>query len=185
MIVSLIRHGKTQGNIEKRYIGRTDEPLADFGIEEFKSHSYPDCDIVYTSPMLRCTQTAGIIYPEKEKVIINAFRECDFGAFEGHNYSELNGNPLYQQWIESYGTMDFPEGERIKDFKARTVDAFNTLISCAEYQNIAIVAHGGTIMTLLEHFEEKHDYYEWQTGNGCGFICEYNDGMIKVTGKIE
>lgn len=185
MIVSLIRHGKTQGNIEKRYIGKTDEPLADIGIDELKKHSYPDCEIVYTSPMLRCTQTAAIIYPDKEKVIIDSFRECDFGVFEGHNYNELSGNPLYQQWIDSYGTMDFPEGERIEDFKERTVNAFDELIARTEKKNIAIVAHGGTIMTLLWYFEEKHDYYAWQTGNGCGFVCDYNDGIIKVTGKIE
>ena len=27
-----IRHGATKGNLEKRYIGRTDEPLCDIGI---------------------------------------------------------------------------------------------------------------------------------------------------------
>ena len=29
--ILLIRHGKTQGNLERRYIGRTDEPLCEAG----------------------------------------------------------------------------------------------------------------------------------------------------------
>mgnify|MGYP000581579371 CR=1 FL=1 len=30
--VLLLRHGQTQGNLEKRYIGKTDEPLSEKGI---------------------------------------------------------------------------------------------------------------------------------------------------------
>ena len=30
MTVYLIRHGKTQGNLERRYIGRTDQPGGDY-----------------------------------------------------------------------------------------------------------------------------------------------------------
>lgn len=36
----LIRHGQTQGNVERRYIGcRTDEPLCPQGIEVLKGKS--------------------------------------------------------------------------------------------------------------------------------------------------
>ena len=34
MKLIFIRHGKTAGNLERRYIGRTDEPLCDEGIAE-------------------------------------------------------------------------------------------------------------------------------------------------------
>ena len=39
----LIRHGATAGNLEKRYIGRTDEALCPLGIhqvEELKTHDF-------------------------------------------------------------------------------------------------------------------------------------------------
>ena len=32
--IYLVRHGKTAGNIEKRYVGSTDEPLCEAGIRE-------------------------------------------------------------------------------------------------------------------------------------------------------
>ena len=36
MIIYFIRHGATAGNLEKRYIGRTDEELCTEGIERLK-----------------------------------------------------------------------------------------------------------------------------------------------------
>ena len=38
MKIVLIRHGATAGNIEKRYIGTTDEPLCDTGTAQI--HEY-------------------------------------------------------------------------------------------------------------------------------------------------
>ena len=79
----LIRHGKTQGNIEHRYIGcRTDEPLCETGKEALKSREYPRAARVFASPMLRCIQTAGILYPYLTPETIDDLRECDFGEFE-------------------------------------------------------------------------------------------------------
>lgn len=61
----LIRHGMTEGNRHGRYIGVTDEPLCEEGRESLLQMAYPVPQAVYASPMLRCTQTAGILYPEK------------------------------------------------------------------------------------------------------------------------
>ena len=61
MKIIFIRHGKTAGNLEKRYIGRTDEPLCEEGISELESIKYPDSDEVLASPMKRCLQTARLI----------------------------------------------------------------------------------------------------------------------------
>ena len=36
MKIVLIRHGATKGNLEKRYIGRTDEDLCGEGIKKLK-----------------------------------------------------------------------------------------------------------------------------------------------------
>ena len=43
---------KTAGNLEKRYIGRTDEPLCELGIAELKAGRYPGCETVIASPMV-------------------------------------------------------------------------------------------------------------------------------------
>ncbi|MDE6102206.1 MAG: histidine phosphatase family protein, partial [Ruminococcus sp.] len=124
MIINFIRHGKTAGNIYKKYIGRTDEPLCAEGVKEIESNKYPSCDMVITSPMKRCIQTADIIYPDKKPVICDDFRECDFGDFEGKNYLELSGSPDYQKWIDSNGTDTFPNCENPQNFRKRCVEIF-------------------------------------------------------------
>ena len=57
----LIRHGLTEGNKKKRYIGRTDEPLCPEGLEQLSALSYPVLDNIFISPMRRCVQTARIL----------------------------------------------------------------------------------------------------------------------------
>ncbi|MCC8080477.1 MAG: histidine phosphatase family protein [Lachnospiraceae bacterium] len=64
--ILLLRHGKTRGNLERRYVGRTDEPLLPSAAAELARSEYRNfCpELVYTSPMLRCRQTAEILFPE-------------------------------------------------------------------------------------------------------------------------
>ena len=67
--IHLIRHGMTQGNMEGRYIGRTDIPLCERGRSELRAlkeqFEYPQVDMVVSSPLQRCTETAQILYPER------------------------------------------------------------------------------------------------------------------------
>ena len=80
----LIRHGKTKGNLEGRYIGcRSDEPLCPEGRADLKQRVYPAVSRVYASPMRRCLETAGLLYPDAPVEIVPDLRECDFGTFEG------------------------------------------------------------------------------------------------------
>lgn len=180
-----IRHGKTSGNLRGAYIGRTDEPLCAEGIMELEAKAFPKADIVISSPMKRCIQTAGIIYPDVPIRIYNDLRECDFGDFEGRNYAELNGNADYQAWIDSGGTMAFPNGEGHKDFTDRCCNAFLQAVSENEGKIIAFVVHGGTVMSVLERFAvPKKGYYDFMTKNGCGFLSEFSDGIIQIIGEI-
>ena len=67
----LVRHGETQGNKLKRYIGkRTDEPLCPEAGNMLAQLAYPEVQAVYASPMIRCTQTAGILFPGKKQNVI-------------------------------------------------------------------------------------------------------------------
>ena len=65
--IHLIRHGLTEGNLKQQYIGKTDLPLAGVGVTQLQrlkeEVDYPRVDKVYSSPMLRCLQTALILYP--------------------------------------------------------------------------------------------------------------------------
>ena len=183
----LIRHGKTAGNLLGRYIGsRTDEPLCDEGREGLAGKQLPEVERLYVSPMKRCVETAEILWPgfdRKKMQKVTDLRECDFGDFENKNYKELSGNGDYQAWIDSNGTLPFPNGESMDAFKSRCLEAFARIVeevSVAEQEWIAsgktgifragIVVHGGTIMAILEQYGyPKAAYFDYQVKNGCGY----------------
>ncbi|MBQ3666040.1 MAG: histidine phosphatase family protein [Lachnospiraceae bacterium] len=213
MKITLIRHAMTYGNTLKRYIGVTDEEVCSEGMKQLKkmvqAGYYPDCEIVFASPMLRCRQTAEIIYPHHQMVYENDFRECDFGSLEGKNYEELKGDTAYQRWIDSGGTLPFPGGEDIDEFKKRCRRGFRRVIAqclwagspiahqmgydsklkrIRDPQNtgIALVVHGGTIMSIMETFEENHkNYYEYHVENCEGYETVYNGRDLKIVRKIQ
>ena len=186
--IVLIRHSITAGNEKKRYIGSTDEPLCEAGKELLKGKIYPSIQRLYASPMLRCRQTASLIYPECEMQVIDDFRECDFGEFENKNYLELADNPHYQEWIDSNGMLPFPQGESREGFQRRSRDAFVQMVnSCLEdgISSAAAVVHGGTIMSVLEACaSEKKEYYGWHVENGGGYVLQVDKEQWKMGMRV-
>lgn len=179
--VVLIRHGATAGNLQKRYIGRTDEPLTQTACEQLRAARYPSVDAVVCSPLLRCRQTAALIWPELEAVVCDDLRETDFGRFEGKNHAELDGDADYQAWLDSGGTLPFPEGEDTFAFRDRCAAAFEQMLSKPEFsgKKVAFVVHGGTIMAVLERFSlPKSSFYDWHIANGKGFCCLWNGSSL-------
>lgn len=183
MKIALIRHFATAGNLKKQYIGKTDEPI----LMQEKEKEYPYVQKVIISPMLRCRQTAEILYPDMDKIECPKFRECDFGKFEGKSYRDLNGDPSYQAWIDSGGTDPFPEGESQDIFSRRVTDGFEKMVDLLFWQRTekaAMVVHGGTIMAILEKFEVSgRSYFDWHCGNGCGYLIRIDENEWKTGEK--
>ena len=175
MTVFLIRHGQTRGNLERRYIGSTDQRLCARGREALEAVRAPAADALYVSPMLRCRETAAIL----------RVRTLDMGAFEGHTYAELKDDIFYQAWLESSGDIAPPGGERKEEVRIRVLEAFRSVAARHGPEDAAaLVVHGGTIMTLLEALEPSHEYYRWQAPNGGGFCCTWDGTEIKVEGEL-
>ena len=193
--LEFIRHGRTAGNLEGRYIGRTDESLCPEGIRALTERKRPQRpDLLFASPMKRCLETAGILFPEQKPLLLSDLREYDFGSFEGKNHAELMSDPSYQAWLEAGGTMEIPAGEGLTVFKRRCRLAFEEslrlLLKRAENDpsgekagpelTASYVVHGGTIMALFSAFdEEKKDYYDYQIKNGEGLV-RFWDGTHPV-----
>lgn len=190
MRLYMIRHGETKGNREQRYVGTTDEGLLPESFARLKNRKMPKVDKLYVSPMKRCVETAGLLYPYCEPAVVEEFRECDFGGFEYRNYAELNGDPSYQHFIDTMGADGFPGGESLQEFQERCLRGMERVFSeitdggsAGEERNIGLVIHGGTIMSLLDKYSYPHrDYYEWQTGNGSGYAAKLMKDS--VTGEI-
>lgn len=189
MRIILIRHAMTPGNSMKKYIGSTDEDISKDGIEALQKlllqEKYPKIDVLYSSSMKRCLHTCKIIYENMQINVKENLKECDFGDFENKNYEELKEDPYYIKWLESNGKGTFPGGENPDKFSKRVNEAFEEILEeNSENKTVGIVCHGGTIMAILEKYEENHLYFEWNCKNGLGYICEYKNGMLEVIERL-
>lgn len=185
--LTLIRHGKTPSNREHRYLGVTEETLSGEGRKQLEILAEKDILkkpwLLFISPMLRCQESAGILFPGRKAYPIEEWREMNFGTYEGKNYEDLKNDSYYQKWIDSNGTLPFPEGESQQEYIKRCHRGLLTATKIiqkeiAENQmtesqprNITAVVHGGTIMALL-HILAGGNYFDYQVKNGGGYCCK-------------
>lgn len=175
MKIYLLRHGETDYNARKKYLGRTDLPLSEKGREELiRADVAPET--VYVSPLRRAAETARILFPNARQVVVPEFREMDFGLFEGKSYLDMEHLPAYREWVDSGCRGPIPEGESLAEFSARICAAFEPLVERALGAGeplLAIVAHGGTQMAVLERFAlPRGDYFSWCGPLGGGFVLD-------------
>lgn len=172
----LIRHGRTEGNDDLKFNGcRTDDPLTREGKEALKRiEEIEEGAMLFVSPMTRARETASIMLPGLEQNVVEDIREMDFGYFEGKNHEDLDGDPEYQKWLDSGGSMAVPGGEDLQTFGRRVMRGLARAVRTAVGAGtdvIYLVAHGGTIMALMSILTGKN-YYEFNLPNGAGYVTE-------------
>jgi alpha-ribazole phosphatase len=180
MEVLLIRHGKTSGNVARRYVGRTDEPLCEEGIAHACDTGSDDAVTeVFVSPMKRAVETAALKFPNARQIICADFREMDFGDFEGRSADEMAEDAAYRCWVDSNCTLPCPNGEQMDGFGDRTCRTFDAVVrQCIDRGDtrLIIVAHGGTIMSILDRYGmPRRAYYEWYVGNCGGYRAQLDE----------
>lgn len=182
--ILFIRHGSTAGNLEKRYIGRTDEPLCTEGLAQIHALARQglQADSLFLSPALRTRQTAQLLFPWLTGTLVPDLWETNFGEFENRTYQELSGNSAYQAWVDTGCTGPIPGGETVADFKARCVRAFARIIpTVPEGSTAAFVIHGGCIMAILEACAApKKNFYDYHIPNGSYIRCAWENGTLRV-----
>lgn len=195
----LIRHGLTQANLDGIYAGsRTDVPLCEAGIAQLKAlkqeFTYPEVDLVLTSPLLRARQTADILFPGVRQIGVDDLREIDFGDFDGKSAAQLQNDPAFHDFLDPKKQTTPPGGESGQDFARRCSLALQRLCEFllkSETREIAVVSHGGLIMTALAlHAVPQREPALWACDPGCGFTVLTNaanfmrDGVVEATGIV-
>src|SRR3954447_25230771 len=107
MVLSIVRHARTEANAGGRLQGRLDLPLDDVG--RGQASRLPsvvrDIDRIITSPMQRAVQTASVFGMAHE--VDERWSEVDYGPFEGHRIADLP-QAMWHRWITE---LDYaPEG---------------------------------------------------------------------------
>lgn len=178
MEVFLFRHGQTPGNAEHRYLGITDEPLSELGIETAqRAGSDPTVQDVLVSPLRRTQMTAAILFPNAKQIVCFGLREMDFGVFEGRSAREMANDPDYRHWVEVTKCMGpCPHGDATVVFQHRVAAAFRKEVEKAMeagQERLYFVVHGGVIMTVLYRFAKPQaPFYSWPLDNCQGYRAQ-------------
>lgn len=176
-IIHLIRHGAIDETLSGKYIGTTDVPLSDKGKMDLKKldyeYRYPGTQVVFTSPLKRCTETCRILYPEQNPLSIANLSECNFGEWEGKTAEELKSDPDFEKWLAGDNSVKPPRGESNADFTRRICRMFESIVEGLMKTGTTesvIVTHGGVIMTLLAVYGlPQAKPFEWTMDNGFGY----------------
>jgi len=190
--IHFIRHGITEGIINKWFYGEADLPLIEEGLMELnkfkKENIYPPLEgaSCYTSGMLRANQTFEAIYPGSQYKVIKNLREMSFGRWECKTFDQLKTLEGFDMWInDKSGTFTFPGGESPVGFYNRVERGLNELLEEHEKQKSVkgcsssiVVCHGGVIgvcMCLLTG-KASEKFWEWIPGPGRGYTVFLENG---------
>jgi len=153
----LIRHGDTESNSAERYWGNTDVKLSDAGLrqaERLRDHLATErIDAVYSSDLNRALATAVTIASNHrlDITICAELREMNFGELEGLTFDEISQRypKVTELWLKRSPKLRCPGGESLEEFNIRVSQFMDKLENHAPQEGIVIVAHSGSLRSLL------------------------------------
>jgi len=160
LIIDLLRHGETVAG--HKFIGATDVALTGKGWQQMhevigfdRVELNCDYEAVITSPLIRCldfskkyTETHDI-----ELAIKDDLSELDFGDWENKTSEELwntDKQSLEKFWQNPVENTP-PNAETLDVFNVRVNNCFENILKECELKKILLVAHAGTIKTILSN----------------------------------
>lgn len=197
-VIHLLRNMPCEGNLEGRYIGRTESPLAMSSITQLaemkRKYQYPKAEAFYASPSTRCVDTLRLLYPRAEPEVILELAECDFGDWENKTAEELQGEPGFSQWLQNGGQTAPPGGESGLVVAQRVCMGFEMLVQNLMAQgktSAVLVTHAGALTTILSAYGlPRAKPYDWMCAPGCGYELRITPGLwmrsrvMEVTGTL-
>jgi 2,3-bisphosphoglycerate-dependent phosphoglycerate mutase len=162
----LLRHGQSQWNLENRFTGWVDVPLAPKGEEEARAAGEKlrgrRIDKMFTSVLKRAIDTATIALevagirdlPVERDLALN---ERMYGDLQGLNKAESAqkwGDEQIRQWRRSYDVRP-PGGESLADTAARVIPYWESRIlpDLKSGKNVLVAAHGNSLRSLVMHLD--------------------------------
>ncbi len=138
----LVRHGRTQANLEGRLQGRLDQDLDAHGERQAVAvaafvQDRCEVDFVVSSPLKRARQTAAEFGRPVE--IDDRWLELSYGEYEGTPHADVPSE-IWSRWRDD---PDFTPvgGESLATLDVRVRSACEDLLARADAANIVVVSH--------------------------------------------
>lgn len=183
-MIYLIRHMQSEANVKG--IAGGDYPLTDKGVQDAKllrKKIRLKPDIIISSPLIRAQQTARILFPEKEIIVDDIFREIHFGDYE-NTLMENN------DFLKTYNTNPshlhkITHGDVIKD---RADRAIIKLLDYLPQGEIVVVCHDTLIRAIISRLKGENldsmTQYKALLTNGSILSLDFPINM-KITNDLE
>ena len=176
--IILMRHGQTAWNKDERFRGRADLPLDETGIKQAEAAAIRlgtcGATAIYSSPMQRTLMTAQ---PTADKLgltiePIEGLIDIDYGTWQGLSTEEAQAQDsnLYQQWIHTPHTAQFPQGEGLQEVRDRVTGVINMVLSKHIGETVILVSHIVVCRVFICTVLGLDNSHFWQIGQDVNAI---------------
>ena len=147
-LVHLIRHGRPV--LTGVMLGQVDSALAPQSIEP----SGLDVRMVFTSPLQRASQTAAMLFPHVQAIVVPQLAEITLGEWDGLAWNQIEARwpALAASKLANWYGIRAPGGEAWSEFEERVRVAWNVIVNAAK--PCAVIAHAAV----------NHVLYRFATG---------------------
>lgn len=130
-------HLNLKGMLEARHLA---ERLSAFPI-----------DIVFTSPLDRCRETAALIADRLGKPVYvdESFGEIQFGDWTGRTLAELEPLPEFQQFQRRRSLVRIPNGESMSEVQVRAALGLRLLNQAYPHGGVVVVSHVDVLKAMI------------------------------------
>lgn len=176
MKLTLIRH--TSVDVPKGICyGITDVPLASTFPEELKKVRqklvYMKFDVVYSSPLTRCTNLANEIISDQPIHTDSRLTELDFGDWEMATWKSIYESEAGKEWFADYVNARCPGGESFIDLINRG-ESFLCELKSKNLRSAAIFTHAGIIRAMMCLLQDKTPEEAFDTPLVYGEVITFN-----------
>jgi phosphoserine phosphatase len=186
--VLLIRHGQTEWNRERKVMGSLPIPLNEHGRQQAETMrgllQNTELTAFYTSPIQRAVETAHIIRGERDCEVVeaSAVGEIDYGEWVGKSFEELIDHEQFKVYFTNPAQSQPPEGETLKDAKARAVSFVDQLRKKHETGRVVVVTHADVIKILVVHYLGLglNDIHRLRIDNGSMSLLMFDKQLARV-----
>ena len=195
--ITIIRHGETMWNVQKRIQGQRNSKLSENGITQAelvaKALAKREFDVLVSSDLGRAIETAKII--NKQLLLPHEYnanlRERSFGIFEGKNFAEIEEKypEEFLRYKERNPEFVVPGGESIQQMYKRITSEIESVARKFKDQKVLIVSHGLVLeMMMYRTFNLNLDEpraFSINNSSISSFYIDENNWFLKEWGVIE
>ncbi len=184
-MIYIIRHGETALNSRHVLQGRSDFPLNDRGVAQAEAAARRLAgmgvrfDRVFSSPLRRAIQTAGIVAPGVTVEADDRLIEMEYGPYEGMDLHAPA--PEIATFFSDFAHNPAPRGmEPLADVVARMGDFMEGLRACGG--DMLISTHAIAMKGILEYLTPGSNggYWSIYVGNCAIYTVSLENGSFGV-----